>query len=257
MNLSRQEGFVATALGRIHYVRGGAGHPLLLLHSNGCSVHLWDDCWQDLAAEFDVIAIDQPGQGDSDPLSGHRTIDEYTDSFIEVLDALGVDQAAVAGTSIGGIFVISHGARHSGRFSHIIPVETMFRTEAQWAENWDYVNGNFGIVTQDRATVASKFKTVTDDFWRRWTIDRNKAGSFSMMSTMWAIREYDIAEWAPRIKPPTLLIYGVRGPTIATRDRFEAAKPDASVVVLEDSGHFPMNDEPTAFANAVIGFVGS
>ena len=255
MVANRKEGFVATSLGRIHYVRQGTGHPLLLLHSNGCSVHLWDDAWEGLAAAFDVIALDQPGQGDSDPLGRHVTIDEYTDSFVEVLDALGVERAAVAGTSIGGIFVVSHGARHADRFSHIIPVETMFRSESEWADNWDYVNGNFGIVTQDRETVDSKFTSVSDAFYRRWTIDRNKAGSFSMMSTMWAIREYDIATWAPRITPPTLLIYGVRGPTIATRERFEEAKPDAKVIVLEGSGHFPMNDEPEAFAQAIVDFV--
>ncbi|MDH3499190.1 MAG: alpha/beta hydrolase [Acidimicrobiia bacterium] len=248
------EGFVPTSLGRVHYVRGGSGHPLLLLHSNGNSIHEWSDVWDDLAASFDVIALDQPSQGDSDGPHRHIVIDEYTDAFIEVMDALEVGTAAVAGTSIGGIFVVSLGARYADRFSHVVAVETMFRSDAEWAENWDMVDGLFGIATQDRATVTARFNTVTDEFLRRWNIDRNKAGSKSMMSTMWAIREYDLEKWAPQIGVPAMLLYGAKGPTIATREPFEAAVPSCEVVVLHNSGHFPMNDEPGAFAAALRDF---
>ncbi len=113
-----REGFIQTELGRVHYVRAGSGHPLILLHSNGNSVHEWEDVLDDLASTFDVIALDQPGQGDSGGLTRHTTIDEYCDSFIEIMDALDVEQAAVAGTSIGGIFVVSLGARYPDQILH-------------------------------------------------------------------------------------------------------------------------------------------
>lgn len=251
------EGFVPTGLGRVHYIRAGSGHPLILLHSNGNSVHEWEDVWDDLTDTFDVIAIDQPGQGDSDWLGRHTSIDEYCDAFIEVMDALDITEAAVAGTSIGGIFVVSLGARYPERFSHVVAVETMFRTYDEWGEHWDMVDGLFGIATQDQDAVAARVNTVSPEFLRRWNIDRNKAGPKAMMSTMWAIREYELAEWAPRVRVPAMLLYGVKGPTIATRDGFEAALPSCEVVVLEDSGHFPMNDEPEAFSAAIRGFCGS
>lgn len=252
-----QEGFIQTELGRVHYVRAGSGHPLLLLHSNGNSVHEWEDVWDELTSSFDVIALDQPGQGDSDGLSRHTTIDEYCDSFIEIMDALDVERAAVAGTSIGGLFVVSLGARYPDRFSHIVAIETMFRTEAEWATHWPTVDGLFGIPTQERAAVEARFNEVSDEFLTRWNIDRNKAGSKSMMSTMWAIREYDLGRWAKQVTGPTLLLYGTKGPTIATRESFEASVPTCEVVVLENSGHFPMNDEPGPFAEAIKNFCGS
>ncbi len=252
-----QEGFIQTELGRVHYVRAGSGHPLILLHSNGNSVHEWEDVWDELTSSFDVIALDQPGQGDSDGLSRHTTIDEYCDSFIEIMDALDVERAAVAGTSIGGLFVVSLGARYADRFSHIVAIETMFRTEAEWATHWATVDALFAIPTQERAAVEARFNEVSDEFLARWNIDRNKAGSKSMMSTMWAIREYDLGRWAKQVTGPTLLLYGAKGPTIATRKSFEASVPNCEVVVLGNSGHFPMNDEPVPFIEAIKRFCGS
>ncbi|MFT7476276.1 MAG: pimeloyl-ACP methyl ester carboxylesterase [Verrucomicrobiales bacterium] len=251
------EGFIGTELGRVHYVRAGSGHPLILLHSNGNSVHEWEDVIDDLASSFDVIALDQPGQGDSDGLPRHMTIDEYSDSFIEVMDALDVERAAVAGTSIGGLFVVSLGARYPDRFSHIVAIETMFRSDAEWASHWQTVDGLFAVPTQNRTAVEARFNEVSDEFLTRWNIDRNKAGSKSMMSTMWAIREYELGHWAKQVTGPTLLMYGAKGPTIATRAQFEASLPECDVIVLENSGHFPMNDEPTPFAEAIKNFCGS
>lgn len=248
------EGFVQTGLGRIHYIRQGAGHPLLLLHSNGNSVHEWEHVLDDLAGSFDVIAFDQPGQGDSDPLARHTTIDEYCDAFVEAMDALGIARAAVAGTSIGGIFVVSLGARYPDRFSHVVAVEAMFRSDTEWASHWETVDSLFAIPTQTRAQVEPRFNDVSDAFLARWNMDRNKAGSKAMMSTMWAIREYDLGGWAQKLTVPTLLLYGAKGPTIATRELFEAAASGCEVTVLEDSGHFPMDDQPAEFAETITTF---
>lgn len=248
------EGFIETQLGRMHYVREGSGPSLLLLHSNGNSIHEWEDVIDDLASSFDVIAVDQPGQGDSDAPARHITIDEYCDAFVEVMDALGVERAAVAGTSIGGLFVISLGARYPDRFTHNIVIEAMFRSDPEWASHWETVEGLFGVPTQDRAAVEARFNEVSNDFLKRWNIDRNKAGSKSMMSTMWAIREYEIGRWAAEMTGKTLLLYGAKGPTISTRAHLEAAVPECDVIVLEDSGHFPMNDEPKAFTEAITTF---
>lgn len=248
------EDFITTSVGRVHYVRAGSGDALLLLHSNGNSVHEWEDVIDDLARSFDVIAVDQPGQGDSDGLVRHLGIDAYADCFVEVLDALVLERVAVAGTSIGGFFAVSLAARYPNRVSRAVVIESQFRDESWWAANWAMVEDLFGIPTQDIDAVSPRFNTVSDEFLRRWNIDRNKAGTRSLMSTMWAIREYDIKGWAPQVAVPTLLLFGAKGPTISARDEFEAAMPGCEVVVLDNSGHFPMNDEPERFVEALKEF---
>src|SRR5262245_21733353 len=109
------EGFAATSVGRIHYQRAGSGPVLLQMHGNGQSAWSWEDVMPALAASFDVVAWDMPGQGDSEPLPRHLTIDDYADCAVGVLDAIDVDRATVAGSSIGGQICASLGARHADR----------------------------------------------------------------------------------------------------------------------------------------------
>ena len=51
-----------------------------------------------------------------------------------------------------------------------------------------------------------------------------------------------------------MILYGKRGPTIAGRERFEKAAAHIPIRVMEGSGHFPMLDEPAAFAEIVAEF---
>src|SRR5712691_4498039 len=52
----------------LEFTRSGAGAPLVLLHGIGGSRHAWDPVIPALAEHFDVLAIDLPGHGDSEPV---------------------------------------------------------------------------------------------------------------------------------------------------------------------------------------------
>jgi pimeloyl-ACP methyl ester carboxylesterase len=61
---------------------------------------------------------------------------------------------------------------------------------------------------------------------------------------------------AQAVQRPAMILYGKRGPTIAGEERFKTAAPQIPIQVLEGSGHFPMLDEPAAFAEILIDFCG-
>lgn len=50
------------------FTRSGAGAPLVLLHALGLSRRAWDPVIPTLSEQFDVIAADLPGFGESSPL---------------------------------------------------------------------------------------------------------------------------------------------------------------------------------------------
>lgn len=57
---------------RLHYVKGGQGPLVLLVHSFGQSWYEWRTLMPLLAAQHTVIAVDLPGLGDSaPPVSGY------------------------------------------------------------------------------------------------------------------------------------------------------------------------------------------
>src|SRR2546430_1308157 len=56
----------------IHYVIGGAGAPILLIHGFGQNWYMWNRLLPELSKHFTVIAPDLPGLGESDkPDSGY------------------------------------------------------------------------------------------------------------------------------------------------------------------------------------------
>ena len=88
----------------INYHREGSGPPLLLLHGVGHHWQGWQPVIELLRGEFDLIACDSPGFGQSAPLpSGiEPTITSYADAFEWFLAELGLERPHVAGNSMGG-----------------------------------------------------------------------------------------------------------------------------------------------------------
>ena len=102
--------------------------------------------------------------------------------------------------------------------------------------------------------MGERVAKVDDARISRWNIDRNKAGAKTMVDVMWAIRGFDVGAAANAIQRPAMILYGKRGPTIAGQERFKVAAPHIPIQVLDGSGHFPMLDEPAAFAEIITSF---
>jgi pimeloyl-ACP methyl ester carboxylesterase len=92
----------------INHRREGAGPPLVLLHGVGQSWHTWQPVLGRLVAEFDVIACDTPGFGDSPPLpAGTRpTITACTEAFRRFFAELKLGRPHVAGISMGAAIAL-------------------------------------------------------------------------------------------------------------------------------------------------------
>lgn len=248
---------VTTSVGRVRYTVTGQGDPVVLLHGNGHSAHEWHAVMRALEGDARVYAWDMPGQGDSDPLPRHLSIEDYAGVLEEMLEELDLDGATVVGSSVGGCICASLGARASARVRALVFVETNFRTPAWWRDNWGMIEDLFAVPTQTFDDVASRYRDLDADHHDRHNKDRNKAGGRAMMSVMWAIREFDIEQAARSTTLPSVLLFGANGPTIGGREPFLAAMPHASSVTLDESGHFPMTDQPLETAAVVLDAVTS
>ncbi|MEJ7875353.1 MAG: alpha/beta fold hydrolase, partial [Solirubrobacterales bacterium] len=84
-------------------VRAGEGPTLVLLHGLGGSHVVWEPVMDLLARERDVIAVDLPGFGESDPLpSGTRHSPREMGRAVSAhLESLGVEGPHLAGNSLG------------------------------------------------------------------------------------------------------------------------------------------------------------
>lgn len=88
----------------INFHREGSGPPLVLLHGVGLSWQINRAVIGMLAREFDVIACDSPGFGDSPalPAGTAPAIPAYAERFARFFGELGIERPHVVGNSMGG-----------------------------------------------------------------------------------------------------------------------------------------------------------
>jgi pimeloyl-ACP methyl ester carboxylesterase len=95
-------------MSHIAYGRAGAGEPLVLLHALGLSRQTWEPVVPALVEHFDVIAVDLPGFGASDPMPDQvePTPAALAAAVAGLLDQLGVTNPHLVGNSLGGWVVL-------------------------------------------------------------------------------------------------------------------------------------------------------
>jgi pimeloyl-ACP methyl ester carboxylesterase len=87
----------------LHYLCGGTGPPLVLVHGLGSSASVeFHYNLEALAAHHRVFAIDLPGFGRSDKPVLAYTIDLFVRAVSDLMTSEGVERAAVMGVSMGG-----------------------------------------------------------------------------------------------------------------------------------------------------------
>lgn len=250
---SMKDGFVTVGDRRVHYVETGDGAPLLLLHSGGASCRQYAATMPLFAAAgHRVIAWDMAGHGDTDALVRHLTMEEHAALLTGFADALSLDRYRLAGSSIGGYIAMAHALAAPARIERLAIVEAPLRSPAWYRDNWAGFEAMCALPDNSADELTGRFRAVTPDLVKRWNIDRNKAGSWTMVDIAWACRDFDAAGAYAGIAVPTTTIIGSRGPTVGERDRLAALRPDAPIVVLDDCGHFPMIDDPQGFVSAVL-----
>lgn len=89
----------------LHFRRSGSGEVFVLVHGYFGGSAQWAREIEDLGHQFDVIAIDLPGFGDSHATPAPQTIEGFARSVLELLDTLGVEKFRLLGHSMGGMIV--------------------------------------------------------------------------------------------------------------------------------------------------------
>lgn len=102
----------------------GSGPALVLVHGHPFSRRMWAPQLDSLSDAFRVIAPDLPGYGESPPRGSIVTMRELADAVVELLDALDVEHATVAGLSMGGLVAMELGLGSPDRVDGLVLAAT-------------------------------------------------------------------------------------------------------------------------------------
>ena len=104
---------------KVRLLRGGEGPPLLYLHGAGLT-GVWLPVMEELAKDFDVLAPDHPGFGQSGRPDWLDGMDDMVYHYLDFLDRMGLDQVNVVGISFGGWLAAELAVSHPERVSKVI-----------------------------------------------------------------------------------------------------------------------------------------
>ena len=135
----------------INYDVQGDGDPLLLIPYLSADHACYAFQLPAYTEHFSCIAIDLPGTGESDKPPGPYSTEGYADQVAAFLGAIGVEQAHVAGVSLGAGVGMHLAARHPGR------VRSLSLHSA-----WDTSDLYLKTVVELWRTLASALPTVAD-----------------------------------------------------------------------------------------------
>jgi pimeloyl-ACP methyl ester carboxylesterase len=272
--------FVSLTNGRMHFVATGAGIGIVLLHG-------WPGLWFDyrrvlpLAAQLGrCIAPDFLGFGDSDAPSGEPVAAADEESFardiVELLDAVGIDDAVVVGHDIGSAVGPAVERLSAGRVRGLVLLnpthpyigDKRYTPDAQ-REAWYQAFHLLPLAEQMLDGKREQVDVYLTHFYDHWAgRDRITSDEFQVFveayarpgafeSSIWWYR----ARAARRSRPnaaipteiPTIALWGDRDPMrpLDHREGFDRAFPRSVSRVLPDVGHFVPAEAPDAVAQAI------
>lgn len=105
----------------LHYECAGRGSAVVLLHSGVTDLRQWDPQWEDLSTRYRVVRCDRRGWGSS-PLPEASASASYSDAgdIVGLLDELGIERAALVGSSAGGLVAQQIASAWPDRVSRLV-----------------------------------------------------------------------------------------------------------------------------------------
>jgi 3-oxoadipate enol-lactonase len=256
---------VSVGSARLSLQIGGAGAPLVLLHSLLADRSSFDLVAPTLARTHQVYAFDLPGFGDSDFAEGG--LEAVADRVAAGIQALGLSsKPIVLGNGYGGFVALTAVIRHPDLAARVVlsdcgaafsePGRAAFRGMSAGVEK-----GGLAAI----ADVAMRRLFSPAYQAENAGLVAQRRESFLAMSTRTfhaaaaSLAALDLRPQLAGMQLPALVLVGEvdEATPAAMSVELAAGLPDATLVVLPGLAHVPQLQAPEQFLAAVAGFIGA
>ncbi|OXB03742.1 alpha/beta fold hydrolase [Flavobacterium pectinovorum] len=120
---------------KIHYVIGGKGDPLVLVHGFGQNWYMWNRLLPELSKHFTVIAPDLRGVGESDKPEGGYDKKNMAKDIHELVKKLGYNNINLAGHDIGLMVAYAYAAQYGSEVKKLALMDALLPgIEPVWSQ---------------------------------------------------------------------------------------------------------------------------
>ncbi|MFB1039835.1 MAG: alpha/beta hydrolase [Polaribacter sp.] len=260
---NEQSEFVEVNGMQVHYRDEGTGFPIVLMHGTAASLHTYDAWTKQLSKDYRVIRLDLPAFGLTGPnKNAEYSIESYTKFLSQFLEKIKVAKFYLAGNSLGGNIAWNYAAEYPEKVRKLIlidasglptftPQPSIFKMAKTPILNslFLYITPRFIIRKNIEQVYANKLK-VTDALVTRYHKMSLRTGNRKAFIDR-AKTDFNLAEKVnlvklKSVKTTTLLIWGAKDTWIPLGNgkRMDSMLPNSKLVILENSGHVPMEENP-------------
>jgi len=261
--LSRNNGEPETISvgGRPAIVRhAGEGTPFVYLHSTLGESYRWLPFYESWSRKFRVLVPTHPGFGQSTDFEHIDTIEDMAFHYVELFDALGLDEVILGGVSLGGWIAAEFAVRWPERVKCLWiadapgfwvdeqPLPDLFRVMAERDKLRELLfhDPNSYIARMVIQDHADEEQLLTA--YRQMTV---------LARLMWE-KPYSpkLGERLRRVRCPTLLIWGAEDRLVppAYGEAYHKHLPGSEFQLIPDCGHLPIFEREAEFVGAVTKF---
>lgn len=261
---------------RIHYVKGGRGAPIILLHGWPESWYAWRKVLPALAERFTVVAPDLRGLGDSSRPEGGYDKATVARDIHQLALALRLGPVAVVGSDMGGPVAFRLAADHEELVTALVLVESSisgFGLEAAL----DITHGgswHFGLLMSDFAELLTKGRereflrafayegacfmkgSISDQDVDEYVRSYAAPGGMGLgyYRTLWDDARANAGFKGRRLPMPALAVDGEHGFGTSFAALGQVAA-NVEHVVVPAAGHWVAEEQPEAFLRAIVPFL--
>jgi pimeloyl-ACP methyl ester carboxylesterase len=261
---------------RSPYLHAGpvdANEAVVFVHGNPGPAADWRRLVARTGAFARAVAPDLPGYGGADkPDRFDYTVDGYARHLGAILETLGIRRAHLVLHDFGGPWGLMWAAEHPDRFASV----TLVNCGVLPGYRWHYLARIWRTLVLGEAFMRTGTLPATrlllrhgnprglprDVVERMYRDYKNPAVAFAVLRLYRATDDVVVSSvhLQPRLRSldrPALVVWGAQDPYLPVRyaDRQRESFPRAEVVVLADSGHWPMIDDPVAVEQPVLRFL--
>jgi 3-oxoadipate enol-lactonase len=263
-----REQAVETTLGTVRVQVGGSGAPIMFWPSLLMTGDMWHGVADGLAGRSQVMLVDPPGHGGSQPLTDMFSFGDCVRCIVDILDGLGVDRVHFVGNSWGGMIGATFAATYPDRIGRAVLMNctagrASLRQKVEYAmllrlAQWQGQIGPMLIRSVLKAFLGPTTFRERPDVVAQV---RSAVKSVDIASAYWAVKSVVPARPDQRalcadITAPVLVVAGAEDATFPPREAIAmaAAIPNSSIRVLNRVAHLAGLEDPGLVSTLVEEF---
>ncbi|MDO9112181.1 MAG: alpha/beta fold hydrolase [Polaromonas sp.] len=252
----------------VHYLVGGSGEPVVLLHGIFAEKDHWVDFARPLTRRYQVIAPDLPGFGESGRRDGQ--VYDYvsqTERLKALLDALGLPRVHLAGNSMGGTLAALFAIRYPARVASVAFIGAPHGIKTPRPSEMDGMidAGKTPLIAHNAAEFDQMMSLLFTQrpFLPYPILQATQADALRNASSnvrLWNAQlkdRYLLDAQIDGLKQPSLTLWGgdERVFDVSGAQVLRTRLTNANVQVLRGLGHLPMMEAPKATAQLYGSFL--